>query len=58
MALSRVSTREMLCVLQGAELERKGCPRSLGFRLFHHEPQKPDMELQDLVFAILGFSLA
>lgn len=45
-------------VLQVAELERKTCLRSLEFRLLHHEPQMPGRKLQDLVCAILGFSLA
>lgn len=58
MAQRKLSPRERLWVLQVAELERKTCPRSLEFRLFHHEPQMPGRKLQDLVCAVLGFSLA
>lgn len=42
----------------GGRAGKKSCPRSLESRLFHHEPQIPGEELQDLVFTILGFSLA
>lgn len=42
----------------GGRAGKKTCPRSLEFRLFHHEPQMPGRKLQDLVCAILGFSLA
>jgi hypothetical protein len=36
----------------------QGCPRPLGFTSSLYVPQMPDMEIQDLMFSLLDFSLA
>lgn len=52
----RASPREKLSVLWASKFGwSKTIPNSLGLRWFHYDLQMLDMELQDLVFFLLGF---
>lgn len=56
-AWSRASPGQRLYVLQETEIGRQGSPDPLDSRWSHHKPQMINMDLQDLLFVLLGFGL-
>lgn len=51
-------SKERPCVPQAAGLGEQGYVNLLEYPWCYHEPQMLDMDLQVLVFALLGFGLA
>jgi hypothetical protein len=56
--MTGASTKQRPWELQPARIQRWGCPRQLELTSWHNMPQLLDMELQVLMFALLGFGLA